>query len=496
MRIVLSSQLKVGEVDISAIVLDPKSRDDIPKLLIGLQHIYTHTELRARVFSLLAELRPERSTSEGKVSVEVGRPGMDQWKILVLGTLRLALNADYDRIVELANEHSTLRQMLGHSKFDNSIRYELQTVKDNLRLFSPELLAKINDEVVKAGHALIKKKDLELELNARVDSFVVETDVHFPTDVSLLYDSTRKMLELCGRLCEQCDVSEWRQFGYHISKFKSQCRTIQKIKHSTSKDEQKRNDKEDELVGAYEVLAEMATDYMNRVKRTRDSICDDSRVNTNNVNELDAYIQHTERQIGQIIRRVVEGEVIPHAEKVFSIFEPHTEWISKGKAGVPVELGLRVCVVEDQHGFILHHHVMVKETDDQVAVEVAKHTKSEYPQVKSFSYDKGFHSPSNQKELRDLVDLVVLPKKGKLSEKRRSEESEPEFKRLRRKHSAVESAINALEVHGLDYCPDHGLVGFERYVAMAVLARNVHHIGAILAERAASKQRRREKSAA
>ena len=64
------------------------------------------------------------------------------------------------------------------------------------------------------------------------------------------------------------------------------------------------------------------------------------------------------RQIDQIERRVLKGEVIPHEEKVSSIFEEHSEWISKGKAGVPVELGVRVCVLEDQYQFILHHRIM------------------------------------------------------------------------------------------------------------------------------------------
>lgn len=72
--------------------------------------------------------------------------------------------------------------------------------------------------------------------------------------------------------------------------------------------------------------------------------------------EIKGFMQHAQRQIDQIRRRVIQGETIAHGEKVFSIFEPHTEWISKGKAGVPVELGLRVCVLEDQYGFVLHHH--------------------------------------------------------------------------------------------------------------------------------------------
>src|SRR6266568_7622829 len=77
--------------------------------------------------------------------------------------------------------------------------------------------------------------------------------------------------------------------------------------------------------------------------------------------EIEKFINHADRQIDQTRRRVILGETIPHDEKVFSVFQTHTEWISKGKAGVPVELGLRVCVMEDQHRFILHHQVMEKQ---------------------------------------------------------------------------------------------------------------------------------------
>jgi len=83
---------------------------------------------------------------------------MEQWRILVLGVLRLGLNADYDRIQELANEHGKLRQMLGHGDWTDTTQYKLQTLKDNLRLFTPELLDRINQEVVGAGHVLVKKR--------------------------------------------------------------------------------------------------------------------------------------------------------------------------------------------------------------------------------------------------------------------------------------------------------------------------------------------------
>jgi IS5 family transposase len=123
---------------------------------------------------------------------------------------------------------------------------------------------------------------------------------------------------------------------------------------------------------------------------------------------------------------------------------------------VPVELGLRVCVMEDQHRFILHHQVMERQTDEQVAVAMVKATKQHFANLEACSFDKGFHSPANQQELQAHLKLVVLPRKGKLSQQAHAAESAEDFVKARGQHSAVESAINALEVHGLDYCPDHG----------------------------------------
>jgi len=93
--------------------------------------------------------------------------------------------------------------------------------------------------------------------------------------------------------------------------------------------------------------------------------------------------------------------------------------------------------------------------------------------------DKGFHSPENQRELKLNEDKVILPKKGRLNQADQEREHESEFIRRRLQHSAVESAINALEIHGLDKCPDHGLEGFKRYVSLAILARNIQRLGVV-----------------
>ena len=127
---------------------------------------------------------------------------MDLWKILVLGILRLSCNWDYDKLKEIADNHKTVRLMLGHSRMDNEFRYALQTLKDNVSLFTPEILDKINQIVVKYGHEIVGKKPDE-KLNASCDSFVLETDVHYPTDINLLWDAMRKVILLIMVLCDQ-----------------------------------------------------------------------------------------------------------------------------------------------------------------------------------------------------------------------------------------------------------------------------------------------------
>ena len=242
----------------------------------------------------------------------------------------------------------------------------------------------------------------------------------------------------------------------------------------------KRAAREDEIRQAHEDYLALAENFLARAQVTRLTLIAVHHQPTARFTALDDYLAHAERQIDQVRRRVLLGERIPHAEKVFSIFEPHTEWISKGKAGVPVELGLRVLVSEDQYGFILGHRVMARETDDQVAIPVVTALAQRFPNLHSISMDKGFHSPANQQQLAELVPFPVLPKKGKCTASEAQREADPEFRRLRRRHSAVESAINALEAHGLDRCPDHGLDGFQRYVALAVVGRNLHRLGALL----------------
>ena len=153
MRKVIDEQMRFGRVDISTIEFDLRSRDEIPKLLMGLQYVYCTEEIRGEVFRILQEMVPAGTDPEN------GRPGMELWKILVLGTLRLNCNWDYDKVKEIADNHKTLRLMLGHSDgWEDEYLYPIQTIRDNVSLFTPEILDRINEVVVKAGHNLVKKK--------------------------------------------------------------------------------------------------------------------------------------------------------------------------------------------------------------------------------------------------------------------------------------------------------------------------------------------------
>jgi transposase, IS5 family len=475
MRVVQNPQMQIGEVDISAITFDPRSRDDIPKILRGLQHIYTDLPLRESLFQLLeAKIAPA-------VDKDNGRPGMTLWSIFVCGVMRLDLNIDYDRLHDLVNHHNTLREMLGHGIFDRA-NYHYQTLKDNVRLFTPELLDEINQLVVASGHLVAKKKSGEA-LRGRCDSFVVETDVHYPTDINLLNDALRKVITLTAQWCEERGLSDWRQHAYNVNHVKRCMRHAQNKKRSKAQSEAQQVKNAALVIAAHQEYLEVARRYLDKAKVTLTLLEQRGFVSEFDVPrrvEIEGFMAHAERQIDQTRHRVILGEVIPHDEKVFSIFEPHTEWISKGKAGVPVELGVKVCVLEDQYQFILHHQVMQKQTDDQVAVPMVEDAQQRFPQLVACSFDKGFHSTANQRALQERLTLVALPRKGKISQSAQEIEQSAGFVKARRAHSAVESAINALEVHGLDICRDQGIVGFKRYVAWAVVARNIHRIGALL----------------
>ena len=459
MREVQTRQLRLGEAPIGEIWIDPKSRDDTPALFRGLQHIYCDETLRPRLFELLDEhVLPGTDR-------RVGRPGMELWRILVLGVVKQGLGCDFDRLHDLVNHHGTLRAFLGHGEFGDKSYYEYQTVVDNVSLLTPELLSAVGRLVVESGHA-VARKEPGAPLRGRCDSFVVETDVHYPTDVNLLWDAMRCMLRESGRSARRHGISGWRQWRH-------QSRLVRRLFHKVRGT--RRAKRSPARVEAY--LDQCCT-LVSRAAVTVEALraSGDGKA----AETIEGFIVHARRQMDQVRRRLLLGETIPHAEKVFSIFEPHTRWVSKGKAGTPVELGVPVALIEDQHGFVLHHEVLWKGGDVDVVVPLVAAAQKRFPDLRACSFDRNFHSPENRVRLDELLDLNALPKKGYLSKADREREAGEAFVSARRAHPAVESAINALEHRGLDRVRSRGAEGFERTVALSVLAGNLHRLGRLL----------------
>jgi len=475
------TKLPIEDMSISEITFDAKSRDDIPPLLRGLQYIFITPEIREKVFIILSTIIPQ------KVDMRQGRPGLDLWRIFVMGVLRVNLNWDYDRLHEMVNNHVTIRQILGHGLVDDGEYYGLQRLKDNVVLLTPEVLDKIDQLVVSAGHDIIKKtpSDKKKEdtsddnLKGRCDSFVVETHIEYPTDTRLLFDAVRKVSELLRPLCIPYGIFNLVD-EKAIKALKKALNTLSRLNHSSAKDEDKKRAREIEIETACEAYLEQARHLLKQADKTLGKLRQ-LAPGEPLLTEIEAFRDYGKLFLGQVRRRIIHGETIPHEEKVFSIFKPYTQWINKGKAGVPVELGLNVCVLEDQHQFILYHQVMEQDTDEQMAVVMVDQAQSRFPTLNQCSFDLGFHSPANQAALAERLDYVVLPRKGRLSAAQFEHQSSPQFREARGQHAAVESCINALEVHGLDCCRDYGgTTGFKRYVALAVTGRNIQLLGVYL----------------
>ena len=184
--------MMLGQTAIEDIQLDASCRDDIPAVLKGIQHIWCNHRLRERVCALLEEplLATGASATKGDaaqtedrapvpgINPDVGRPGMELWRVLVLGLLKQGINCDYDRLHDLANQHGDVRRMLGISDVLGAETFSYRTLARNVALLTPELLAAVNRLAVEAGHELAGCRPDE-PLQARCDSFAVETDVHW-----------------------------------------------------------------------------------------------------------------------------------------------------------------------------------------------------------------------------------------------------------------------------------------------------------------------------
>lgn len=471
-------QLALGKVPIEKVVLPLKSRDELPPILAGLQWIFQTPEINSRIFVLL-----EEKLVGGKKAT--GRPGLDLWHILVLGVVRLGLDCDYDRLEHLANYDGLLRQILGLSpvQAQEEKPFHYKTLSENICHVDEELLQQINAIVAQAGRAVFKKKGdgCAEPIMAKADTYVLETNIHFPTDLNLLWDAQRKCLVLAGRLAQRQQLKGWRKAQDWHHKLKGQLRALSKLSHGGGRNKEQRvRTAAERYLRASERLEAKVFQTMQALRT-----CALAVVEFAELIQLDYFHTALIRQMDLVERRLLRQQTIPHQEKIFSLFEPHTQWIAKGKLFPPVELGHPLLITTDQHELIVDYQRLDHWPEVGAAIPLADRLLSRYGQgnIASLSFDKGFSRQEDRELLELYIPQVIMPKRGKRNHAEEQRESQKSFRALRNQHQAIESDINCLEHHGLNRCLDKGLEGFERYVGFGVLSYNLHKIGARLLQR-------------
>jgi hypothetical protein len=381
-----------------------------------------------------------------------------------------------------------LRGILGirtRKIFKEDHTYALSTLKENVRLLDEETLVEISAEVVRHGHTLLKKKEeveAKINLEIKTDTFPVASNVHFPTDMNLLWDSIRKSLDYVLLLLSFCNVSGWRKIEYLKKELKKQYRITSEIHRKKGANYNVRIEK---AVGEYIERSKKLSAKINKAMAEFEKAAGlDIKVSVL-LPMLKHYVSLLDKHVDLLERRILKEEKIPHDEKMFSIFEEHAEWLTKGKLQGGVVIGHNVLISTDQYHFIVDHKVVEKQSDKKMTIEIGKRLEKKFSEeycLESISFDRGFYSLLGKEALQKIFRKVILPKPGKKSAKVEQEESEEEYKKTQKKHSTVESNINELRHRGVDRIPDKGLLGFKKYVALGVLAYNLRRLGKILIE--------------
>ena len=351
MRQPFQTQPDLQITPIEKIRLPLKSRDELPPILAGLQWIWMHPTLKAEIFALL-----EAKILAGKQAT--GRTGMDLWQILVLGVVRLGLDADWDRMEHVANYDSLVRQMLGVPATpwgEEDKRFGHQTLRDNVALLDDELLQQINARIAAAGREVFAKKGgaPDAALEVKVDSYVLEVAVHFPTDLNLLWDAGRKCVDLIeGFRAAGIELPGWRKAKAWRRQLKNLHRTTSQVVYrgGPNKAARVKSAVRDYLVvgRALEV----------KVRASLLALCDQP-VDLAAWAKLEYFQRMLAKHLALVERRLLHEETIPAHEKVVSLFEPHTEWIQKGKQRPNVELGHKLLLATDQQELIQDYAVLL-----------------------------------------------------------------------------------------------------------------------------------------
>lgn len=313
----------------------------------------------------------------------------------------------------------------------------------------------------------------------RVDTTACETNIHYPTDSSLLWDGYRVMSRLIARVREY-DAEA-------VGAGRLQDRRVKRLMLRITRRAANKEDDRSKLERPYRALlahVSRVLDWSRQVRATvRERLATESydlqvsAILTGLVSELEGYDDLIEKVIDQAARRVLAGEQVPNAEKLFSLFEPHTELLIRGKVAKPIEFGHMILLQQVEEKFITGYQVFEHRPSDASLVDaiLKDHKKTFGKLPESFTADKGFYQSMDKlRELERTIANVSIAKKGSRTDDERAREHHPIFRALQRFRAGIEGTISALKrVFKLSRCLYRSFRTFCSSVGAHVFAHNL-----------------------
>ena len=420
--------------------------------------------------------RVRQDLQRGLKKPDTGRTAMPPTQVLRSLILMRVKNWDYRELSERIADGYTLRRFTGFYSQRVPKHDAFHRAFNKLR---PQTLQALNDLVLKAAIDL----GLEDGKRLRVDTTVTETDIHHPTDNTLLWDVVRVLTRLIGRLGGLIP----KGIEGFTNRTRSARRRMQEIQRMTARQRHtQQKGKYRQLIGITQQVVHNARGVLEKTKDQCAVDPMDDVIIGELRRKIDHYCQLGARVIDQSRRRVLEGKQVPSAEKVYSIFETHTDLIKRGKIQKPIEFGHKIFLAESARGLITQYRVLEGNPSDHihVAPSLKCHKKTFGLAPDWYSSDRAFFSVENTKACQG-VKLVCIPQRGgKRTASREAFEKSPEFKKGQRFRAGIEGRISVLfRGRGMKRCRAKGRERFEVLVGAAVLANNLLRIADLLLHR-------------
>lgn len=423
--------------------------------------------------------------TRGLKNPETGRSGLTPQQILRSLVLMRIKNWNYRELRERIADGYTLRQF---TDFYCQPVPRHDAFHRGFNRLTPETLKSINDLVVQAAIDL----GLEDGQKLRVDTTVVQTDIHHPTDNTLLWDVVRVITRL---ICYLAAALGRRRIKGFRNRTRAARRRMQEIQRMTARQRQDHlAETYRELISIAEEVVESARTALRQTAKAhgKDTIAELAIAEARK--EIEHFCDLGARVIDQARRRVLDGEQVPTAEKIYSIFEPHTDLIKRGKVQTPIEFGHKVFLAESACGLITQYEVLdgnpVDEQHVVISLQRHKQTFGDVPEL--YGSDRGFFSEPNVKSCQQQgVKVVCIPQRGGTkTPEREAYEKSRDFKDGQRFRAGIEGRISVLfRGRGMKRCLAEGRERFELWVAAAVLANNLMKIAALLTQRSSRRRK-------